>query len=347
MLNNIKSSKIIKNIFSFIIKKSGLKIVYYNKALQTKLSIDINLYKEVSEKYRVFSSDGLFKEYDKRTKELLFEGKLLNGKITGIYKEYKNGSLIFEGEYKNNEKNGPGKIYRNNEVIFEGTYLDGKEWEGKGEIILQEKNGDKIDKYFYIGEISKGKKQGKGKLIDKYGRILYEGDYIEGKKHGKGKELFNSKSLIYEGEFSNDKKNGQGKEYINETNFVLFDGQYLNGERWEGILREYYSPLYFLIFEGEFKKGKKNGKAKEYYSVPDESSTNKFKFKTKIKFDGNYLDGEKEGEGIEYHKNDKIKFQGVYKKGMKWDGVEYDENGQKIFGIKNGEGKGKLYDDKK
>ena len=31
---------------------------------------------------------------------------------------------------------------------------------------------------------------------------------------------------------------------------------------------------------------------------------------------------------------------------MKWDGVEYDENGQKIFEIKNGEGKGKLYDDK-
>ena len=311
MLNNIKSSKIIKDIFSLIIKKSTLKIVCYNKALQTKLTIDINLYKEVSDKIREFSKDVSFKEYDKRSNELIFEGKLLDGKISGLCKEYKNGSLIFEGEYKNGKKNGSGKAYRNNEIIFEGIYLNGKEWEGKGEIIEQDKNEDQLDIYYYIGEISKGKKHGKGKVKDQYGAILYEGDYLEGKKHGKGKELFNSKSLIYEGEFSDDKRNGQGKEYENRTNFVLFEGQYLNGERWEGILKEYYTPLYCLKFEGEFKKGKKNGKAKEYYNVPFEHCQGKIKFNTKIKFKGNYLDGEKEGKGIEYHKNEKIKFQGI------------------------------------
>ena len=324
-----------------------MKIINYNKSLQSKMAIDINLYKEVSDKYREFSTNGLFKDYNKITKELTFEGKLQNGKLTGLGKEYKNGKLIFEGEYKNGKKNGLGKIYRDNKIIFEGTFLDGKQWEGNGELIEFEKNGDDLNEYRYIGEISKGKKHGKGKRLNKYGKIEYEGEYIEGKKSGKGKELSNFGELIYEGEYLNDKRNGQGKEYKYGENFLVFEGQFLNGQRWEGIGKEYDTNVYCLSFEGEYKTGKKNGKAKEYYYVYDDSDPNrKIKFKPKIKFEGNYLDGEKEGECMEYHKNGKIKFKGVYSKGLKWDGVGYDENGEIILEMKNGEGKGKIYDEK-
>ena len=94
-----------------------MKIINYNKSLQSKMAIDINLYKEVSDKYREFSTNGLLKDYNKITKELTFEGKLQNGKLTGLGKEYKNGKLIFEGEYKNGKKNRLGKIYRDNKIF--------------------------------------------------------------------------------------------------------------------------------------------------------------------------------------------------------------------------------------
>ena len=75
MLSNIKSLFIIKRIFSLITQKSLLKLVFYNKSLQSKLYIDINLYKKISEKYRIIDKDGNCKEYINNTDILLFEGK--------------------------------------------------------------------------------------------------------------------------------------------------------------------------------------------------------------------------------------------------------------------------------
>ena len=59
---------------------------------------------------------------------------------------------------------------------------------------------------------------------------MYEGEYLGGKRNGKGKE-FRYDQLIFEGEYLNDEKwNGKGKEY---------EGEYLNRERWNGKLKEY------------------------------------------------------------------------------------------------------------
>ena len=52
-------------------------------------------------------------------------------------------------------------------------------------------------------------------------------------------------------------------------------------------------------FEGEYKNGKRNWKGKEYFN---DYSFDLFKLdnynENTIKFEGNYLDGEREGEGI-------------------------------------------------
>ena len=40
-------------------------------------------------------------------------------------------------------------------------------------------------------------------------------------------------NLIYEGEFFNGKRNGKGKEY-NTDEKIIFEGDYLNGEKWNG-----------------------------------------------------------------------------------------------------------------
>ena len=59
---------------------------------------------------------------------------------------------------------------------------------------------------------------------------------------------------------------------------MVFEGEYLNGDKWNGKRKEYYNGK--LRFEGEYSNGKRNGKGKEY----DDG---------KLIFDGEYLDGER------------------------------------------------------
>ena len=76
----------------------------------------------------------------------------------------------------------------------------------------------------------------------------------------------------------------------------------------KGIVKEYDSLFPELIFEGQYLNGKKNGKGKEYYN------------KGKLKFEGEYLNGER------------------------WNGIGYDGKGNLTFQLKNGTGKVKEYD---
>ena len=90
-------------------------------------------------------------------------------------------------------------------------YLNGKRWNGKG------------IEYYYNGELK------------------FEGEYKNGERNGKGKEYESEEDnfrLIYEGESLNGKRNGKGKEYYNDK--LEFEGEYLNGKKWNGKGKEYY-----------------------------------------------------------------------------------------------------------
>ena len=50
-------------------------------------------------------------------------------------------------------------------------------------------------------------------------------------------------------------KNGKGKEYDFDGN-ILFEGEYLKGERWTGKEKNYYFSG-DIKFEGEYLNGKK------------------------------------------------------------------------------------------
>ena len=51
MLRNLKSKFILKKLFDFLHKRKPLEIIRYNKNIQKKMKININHYKEYSEKY--------------------------------------------------------------------------------------------------------------------------------------------------------------------------------------------------------------------------------------------------------------------------------------------------------
>ena len=325
-LISIKSNYILKNIFSFIKENLKLNILEYNKKLQNKLDISIRTYQKISGKYIVGGKNGIVKEYILNKDILIFEGEYLNGKRNGKGKEYNNeGNVIFEGEYKNGKRNGKGKIY------------------------------GKYGKKLFEGEFLKGIKNGKGKEYNLSFNVLFEGEYLNGKRWNGKKFLYQDNELYkdvlcFEGEVVKGEIKGKGKEYYSDGN-LSFEGEYLNGYRWNGRGYNKYGILTLelkdgkgkgeiflqkVTYEGGFLDGKKNGKGKEYYE-------------NFLIFEGEYLNGEKNGKGKEYLKIGYSKkpilfFEGEYLNGKRWNGKGYDSDGKLDFEVKDGKGRGKEYE---
>ena len=225
--------------------------------------------------------------------------------------------------YIEGERNGKGKEYSldTNILLFEGEYLDRK-------------------------------RNGKGKEYNEDGQLIFEGNYIKGKRNGKGYEYYFNGNLKYEGEYLNGERNGKGKEYFINGN-IYFIGEYLKGKKWNGKGYNKYGGYAFkinngngytleydtydnLIFEGEYFNGEKNGKGYEYvYNENQEANV--------VIFEGEYLNGIKNGKGKKYYDNSKLKFDGEYLNGKKWNGKGYDRKGNVIYELKNGDGYVKKY----
>ena len=217
-------------------------------------------------------------------------------------------------------------------------------------------------------------KNGKGHIKSYYnnGNLKFECEYLNGEKNGIGKEYYYNDKIQFEGVYLNGVRNGKGKEYYYNGKF-FFEGDYLNNNKWngkgydmnnniayeikngKGYIKLYYIEDNRLYFEGESVNGQKNGKGKEYY---DNSG---------VKFEGEYLNEEKNGKGISYNSNGILSFEGEYLYNFKlrgreyingkleyeeeyfynkkWNGKGYDENGNIIYILNNGNGKIREYYD--
>ena len=109
MLSNVKSNLVLGKLFGLLENTRCLKIISYNKSIQSKLSKDIEDFKKAAKKYIIFGDKGTTKEYDKESNNAIFEGEYRNKKRNGYGKEYCEGKLRFEGQYKDGLKNGLGK----------------------------------------------------------------------------------------------------------------------------------------------------------------------------------------------------------------------------------------------
>ena len=348
MVENIKSSFIMKLLFSYVNEEIKLQLVKYNKKIQNKININLLNYKVMSyinrkniiieerngDTFEYYFGDKIYeggylngkrngkgKEYD-YLGDLKFEGEFLNGKRNGKGEEYYHYVLgcylIFEGEYINGIRNGKGIDYDlDKNIIFEGEYFNGKKWEGK---IFDVKNNKTY-------EIIKGK----GFLREyRYYRInnifLYEGECLSGLKHGKGKEYFfenkDEPILIFEGEYLCDRK-WNGKGYDNKKN-ILYELK--NGK---GFVKEYFDRK--IQFEGEYLYGLRNGKGKELNF-----------------YEGNFLNGYKHGKGIRQYSflHSYEKFEGEFLYDCRIRGKLFDRKGKLKFEgefLNNRRYKGKEY----
>ena len=148
-------------------------------------------------------------------------------------------------------------------------------------------------------------------------QLQFEGEYLNGKKTGKGREYDINGNIIFEGEFLNGKRNGKGKEYIDRK--LIYEGEYLKGLKWN--IKEYDNITGEFI--NELKEGK--GFIKEYNSYGS------------LAFEGEYVNGKKNGKGKEY-KYDKKIFEGEYLNGKKWNGKGFDLDNNIVYELKNGKG---------
>ena len=226
---------------------------------------------------------------------LTFNGEYLNGEkwngIEKVYenhfnivmilkyeKEYKNGKLLNIKEYVLNKKS-----IKNN-IIIEGKgiineYDDKEKLKFYNEYLNGDLNGKKIRYYKIEDDLLEelylnGKRKGKSKGIIR-GKLRNEEDYLNGeiikgnkyyddikieKEYRNGK-LWNVKEYDKNSNIINEIKEGSGyyKEYDKSFGKLLFEGNYLNGER-NGIFREYDKFNGKLKFVGKYSNGERNGK---------------------------------------------------------------------------------------
>jgi len=171
-------------------------------------------------------------------------------------------------------------------------------------------------------------------------KIIFKGQYKNGIKNGKGKEYYENEKIVkFEGEYLNGYKiKGKGYDSIESINFVLnsngkgkeykivFEGEYLFGKRWNGkgydcegsiayeikrgrgLVKEYYCDS-VLKFEGQYINGEKNGIGKEYFS------------NSQLEYESEYLFGERSGKGKEYNFDGNLVFDGEYLHGKELKGI--------------------------
>ena len=81
-----------------------------------------------------------------------------------------------------------------------------------------------------------------------------------------------------------------------------------------------------LLFEGEYINGERNGYGKEYNNIEN------------LLYEGEYMNQMRNGKGKEYYNNGIMLFEGEYFEGKKWSGYGYDINGDLEFELKDGQG---------
>ena len=208
------------------------------------------------------------------------------------------------------------------------------------------KKYDKNGQLIYEGEDFKKKRRNeKSKQFFNKDKTTFEGEYLNGEKTGKGKEYMENK-LIYEGEYSIGERHGKGKEYY-DNGKIKFEGEYKYGLRWNGIINGK------IKFEGEYKYGLRwNGIINDYnneflFEIKNGIGKGKeYDFFGKLEYEGEYINGERNGKGKEY-KNNEIKFEGEFLNGKRWKGIikQYDYRGklgyegEYFIGERNGKGK--------
>ena len=221
--------------------------------------------------------------------------------------------------------------------------------EGNLICILYDEYDDNL--IIYRGYFKKGKYDGFGQLYNGNNKLIYEGFFKEDKYNGKGTYYKNNKKK-YEGNFLNGEYDGIGIEYLsngkrkrksfyskgkikkecygilyNENGEEIYNGPLLEGLPKKGRSIIIYSDNDdFILYKGDFESFQYNGKGVLYYS-----KSIYYEKEEKIKFDGIFRNN-KYAKGILYYENGYKEYEGEFKEDKyEGKGILYFERNNKIF----------------
>lgn len=223
---------------------------------------------------------------------------------------YKNGLIIGEGiVMEDGTRDGHWKdYYPDGALKAEGNYDKGRQ---TGEWKYYHANG----KMEQTGKFNKqGKWDGPWKWYFDSGQLLKEENYRNGQKDGMSTEYDETGKVIEEGEFVNGNEEGPWFELIGDT---FLRGVYRDGLR-TGMWYGYYLDLKegktdsLCFFKGSFIEDNPDGKQIYYWE------------NGKVKDEGNYVNGRREGEWSKYNSDGTLFLIITYKQGVetRYDGVK-------------------------
>jgi len=234
-----------------------------------------------------FSQEGIIlKAIEYRSGLIAGEGLVLqDGSRTGPWKEYyPGGSLKAEGTYDNGNKTGPWKYYHvNGKIEQTGTYNKVGKPEGTWRWYYDTGQLLREENYY------RGIKDGLTEEFDPYGNLIEQGDYFEGREDGPWFQLI--------GDFY------QRGTYRDGMRTGIWVSYYLQeGEKGTDSL---------TIFKGRFLDDLPDGKHTYYWD------------NSKIRDEGTYVMGRKEGDWIKYNYDGTLFLITSYMNGIetRYDGV--------------------------
>jgi len=245
--------------------------------------------------------------------KLKASGTYRNGTPEGIYREYSPdgqithslvydmGTVIGDGIVKEDgSRDGHWKdLYEDGKIKAEGEYKDGKqvgEW-----------------KFYYP--------DGKLEQVGKFNTV--------GKFHGTWKWYYESGQLMREEEFDNGFKDGMHTEYA-EDGKIVEEGEYVKDQE-DG---PWFTTIGEFLERGTYRDGLKNGKWVSYHLI-----TTNLKNDSVISFSGSFVEDNPDGKHIYYWDNGKVKDEGLYLMGKKegdWITYQYDGTPFLVITYKNG-----------
>jgi antitoxin component YwqK of YwqJK toxin-antitoxin module len=171
---------------------------------------------------------------------------------------------------------------------------------------------------------------GEWKFFYPEGKVEQIGKYTnDGKFHGTWKWFYENGQLMREEEYINGKRDGMHTEY-DETGNKVEEGEYVDGQEdgpWYTTIGDYFE-------RGTYKDGLKNGKWVTYNLVKNNAKTDSVKL-----FSGSFVEDNPDGKHIYYWDNGKIKDEGLYLMGRKdgeWVKYEYDGTPFLVITYRNG-----------
>jgi antitoxin component YwqK of YwqJK toxin-antitoxin module len=274
-------------------------------------------------KYKDDKREGYFKEYTEAG-DLLRISKYVNDLIQPDAAEIQ--KLDIQNEYYDNGQVKTSTMYRNGVVegvkrefnpagVVEKSYLySNGVLTGEG-IIREDGNKDGPWKDFYPdgtvkaqGNYDNGKQVGEWKYYHQNGKLEQAGRFNkQGKLDGTWKWYYENGTLAREEAYRNGLKDGLSSEY-DETGKLIEEGEYVNGLE-EG---PWFTALGDNYIRGSYRDGQRTGMWVNYYLFTEGGKTDSI-----VSYKGNFIDDNPDGRHTWYWENGKIKDEGIFVSGRK------------------------------